>query len=274
MLKNLLIAILGVILLSSCASQIRTKYTTTKMFDLVDKNMAKQSKGGIEIEVKPVNDDFKKKSYFTQKIKVMYIPILSDQVVAENIPFEIDYFDGLTTFEVNIVNNTNHILRMRDSRVVFIDPDSDEPVMGLDKSTILDDFESTIPYYNTLIKYITKNYDQTPPEIAETQVIRALQKITKKLKFINGFNKEIMPGMRAKGIIMFPVSPEQASQGKISFIDMVSKTDKAGNPTEKVRFDYSVKVLNRYWKYNAKTDKDWVEISASDYQKGVQKTKK
>lgn len=79
--------------------------------------------------------------------------------------------------------------------------------------------------------------------------------------------------MRISGILAFPVSPENASRGKISFIDMVSKTDKAGTPTEKVRFDHNVKTLKKYWKYNSKKDKDWVEIKEADYTKGKNKKK-
>ncbi len=262
------------LLLVGCAGQIKTKYNVTKTFELADKNLAKQKKGGIEIELMPLGEDAYKKSYFTQNINVSYVPFLSDKVVTESKPFKIDFFDGLTAFKVHIINNTDHILRMKDSRVLFIDPDLDEPIMGLTKSSIMEDVESAVPYYNTLMSYILKNYKYTDKTGLEMQLVMILSKIVKKIKFINGFNKEIMPGMRASGTIIFPVTPEQASQGKISFIDMVSKTDKAGNPLEKVRFDYTVKVLEKYWKYNPKTDKDWVEITAEDYKKGQQKNKK
>ena len=80
---------------------------------------------------------------------------------------------------------------------------------------------------------------------------------------------EIMPSMRATGTLIFPVKPEKAADGLISFVDMVSKTDPAGNPTERVRFDYKTEILNRYWKVDPNANQ-WVEIQKDEYNKGKQ----
>ena len=79
---------------------------------------------------------------------------------------------------------------------------------------------------------------------------------------------EILPGMKTSGYVFFPVKPEKISDGKISFIDMVSKTDAAGNPASKVRFDYKVKSLTYYYKVDPNTN-TWAAIKEDEYNKGL-----
>jgi len=264
MFKSIIIYVFTFLLILSCSQQIR--YQKTSYFDLVDKNMAKQKKGDITVELFPLTDNEYKKSFYTQKIEVYDISVLSESGMKEK-PFPIQYYNGLTAFKVNIINNTDHIIRMRDARIAFIDPDSDEPIMTLSKSEVLEDPASYFPYYNQLRAYILQWYFKTDPNYLDASLTKAFKRITKKLKFINGFNKEILPGMKSSGIILFPITPEQASEGKISFIDLVSKTDKAGNPIKKVRMDFAIKVIYKYWKYDPNLKK-WVKINKSEYEKG------
>lgn len=261
----LMVLSIVILVLSSCASVPKIQYDKRTGFELADNIEAKQTKEGISIELLPFNvaKEYKQAKYI-QEFTVIYMPLLSTDYVKEKKEINVDYFYQLTPFEVEIVNNTNHILRMRDSRVAYIDPDSDVPLMALDTGDILGDYE-ILPVYQNLIDFLTKKYPDTGGDLIEGETVKALNKITKKLNFVNGFNREIMPGMRLKGIIVFPIDPMAASEGKVSFIDMVSKTDTAGNPIEKVRFDYRVKPVIRYFRYNKATDTDWKEIDESEY---------
>ncbi|GEM_PF-1942193 len=261
------------ILIVSCGTVKEVSYQKETYFDLGDKTQSKQSKGGISIILKPVGTNLYKKSYYKQQVPVIYKPFLQDEG-QYNVEVVFDYFRGLTPFEVTIINNTEHILRMGDSRIAFIDPSSDEPLMALDKSTIIDDLEGTLPAYNYHIKLIKEKYPRTPITLIETGVAKALYKITKRLKLVNAFNREVLPHMKYTGLVVFPVDPETAEDGKVSFIDLVSKVNEAGVPVEKVRFDYRVKTQNRFYKYDPETDVDWVEIDEEEYNMGKMGKKK
>ena len=146
--------------------------------------------------------------------------------------WKVKFFEKLLPFQVTIINNTGHILRMRDSRVAYIEPGSDEPLMALDKATILEDME-ILPVYDQLI-WMLNHYQHEIINDLDECVEKGLRKVIKKIKFINAFNREIMPDMKFTGIVVFPIDPAEASEGKVSFIDMVSKTDNAGNPADEV----------------------------------------
>lgn len=62
----------------------------------------------------------------------------------------------------------------------------------------------------------------------------------KSYKLINDLNAEILPGFSYEGILVFPVIPSFSPQAKISFFDVTTKTDQAGNPIEKVQFDFNL----------------------------------
>jgi hypothetical protein len=259
-----LIAVCAVLYgLIGCAPSIQ--FATATFATLDPSTQAKQDSSNISIELKVLPDKEFEKSFYKQTIKVYQTPLLQTPGmydVEENFS---QYFDNSTPFEVTIINNTNHILRMRDSRIAFIDPNSDEPKMALEKQAILEDVESQLPSCKIIIARFTQKYSQTKPEYIREQVVSALKSITNQIAFVNGFNKEIMPGMRIQGIVAFPISTKQVAQGKVSFIDMVSETDAAGNPTKKVRFDYRIATLDKYYRYNPAIDKGFVEIKKEEY---------
>ncbi len=258
-----------ILMLTSCASgPPKIKYTTDFQVKLIDKSTVEQVKEGITIKLEPIDDKIYEKSYFTQEFDVVYTPFLAEKPVRDKKEILIDFFHKQTPFNVTIINNTDHILRMRDSRVIFVDPNSDEPLMALDKAGLSDDIES-LPVFGKITNYISEKYPQTKDYVdIDEAVEKNIGKVIKKLKFVNGFNREIMPSMKYSGIIVFPVENEAAADGKISFIDMVSKTDKAGNPTEKVRFDYFVQAVKRYWRFNPASDTEWKEINEQEYKDG------
>jgi len=262
------------LLLSGCAVGPKIVYTETTHYALVDSNMARQTQDDISIDLSPLQDSDYRESYFNQDIEVLVQPLFSESLVRQNTNIYVDYYRNLTAFKVTIYNNTDHILRMGDARIVYINPDSDEPVMALSKEQILSDIPYRVPFYTDLVAHIQNKYPKTPTEVAKGNSLLALTNVTKRLSFMNGFNKEVLPQMKSSGIVLFPIKPEQASQGKISFIDLVSKTDEAGNVLKKVRFDYAVKTFKKYWKKNNQKDKGWVEISKEGYEKGLAKENK
>jgi len=254
-----------VFFINGCAAP-QPKYMKQTLLGLTEHTESRQIKGGITIEVKPV--DLKKeynKARYKSKFRVKYLPFLADKFVTKDIETQVALFDQLLPLEVTVINDTDHILRMRDSRVVFIEPGSDEPVLALDKNQIYEDYE-ILPIRKKLEADFIKKYTLSPDSDMDMILEKGLKKIIKKVKFVNAFNREIMPGMKYSGLVVFPINPEEASEGKVSFIDMISRTDNAGNPTHKVRFDYRVKPIYKYYRYNSSTDKDWVEINESEYQ--------
>ncbi|HOG19191.1 MAG TPA: hypothetical protein PKW37_01935 [Salinivirgaceae bacterium] len=246
-----------------------TQYAQTSQAQLAKNVEASQTKGNITIELTPLSDKEYEKTFYKQKIDVLYTPLLSTEVKQKTEEYLFQVYSDLTPFQVTVINNTPHILRMGASRVIFVDPDSDEPVFALDKLGILQDIKGTFPAYEALINRVKKEYPLTSAEMIEADVTKGFTEVINKLKFINGFNMEIMPSMRATGTLIFPVKPEKAADGLISFVDMVSKTDPAGNPTERVRFDYKTEILNRYWKVDPNANQ-WVEIQKDEYNKGKQ----
>jgi hypothetical protein len=237
----------------------------TQTFATLDPGtQSKQEIDNISIEMNLLPDNEYEKAIYKQPINVYSSGGILGSPGMHDIETVISYFDQMTAFDVTIVNNTDHILRMRDSRIVYVDPDSDQPVMALDKQSVADDVES-LPSFKPVFEMLSKKYYETKPDWLKEQLSKAMMNITKKIPFVNGFNQEIMPGMRLKGFVVFAIDPKQVAQGKVSFIDMVSETDAAGNPTKKVRFDYRITTLERYWRYNSETDKAWVEIKKEEY---------
>jgi hypothetical protein len=257
MFKYVNLIVICVCLLSAIGCGPTLKFTTETYATLDPSTKAKQEIDNISIEMNVLPDIEYDKSFYMQPIDV--------GLGAE--AQKIYYFNKSTCFTVTIINNTNHILRMRDSRIIFVEPNSDEPKMALDKEEILKDIESQLPSYQAELgrysNHLTENTMVTM-KISE-QLKTAMINITKKLDFVNGFNREIMPGMRLKGIIMFPIENKSVAQGKVSFVDMVSETDAAGNPTKKVRFDYRIAVTDKFFRYNSATDKGYVEIKKEEY---------
>jgi hypothetical protein len=259
-----ILAVLACVLSAiGCAPSIQ--YTTETFAALDPSIQSKQEIDNISIELNVLPDKEYEKSYYKQTINVFQSPLFGQPGLYDAEESFSDYFAKSTPFEVTIVNNTNHILRMRDARIVYIDPNSDEPKMALDKQTISEDIQSQLPSYKTIYKRLAEKYRHDKPSHLNEQITTALKHVTSGIEFVNGFNKEIMPGMRIRGIVAFPIETKVVAQGKVSFIDMVSETDAAGNPTKKVRFDYRVATIDKFYKRDPMKDKAWVEIKKEEY---------
>jgi len=265
----LLVAI--VLIMTGCATTPKPKpiiYSKEKAAFLADGTEAQQVKGNITLIVNPMNvlQELEKPVY-TQTVEYNYIPYLSldGSVQRSSTKLLMPFFDGMTAFEVTIINNTDHILRMNDSRIAYIDPNSDDPIRALRASDIninqLNIYKETVELMQQKFKPVDNYYIQS--------INTAINNIIAEQKLINAFDKEILPGMKSSGKLLIPLSPEQISEGVLSFIDIVATTDKAGNPTEKVRFDYRIKAKNVYSKFDGNVSNKWIEISEEEYNTGM-----
>lgn len=276
----LLLVAAGVI--SGCSPKIATStYKSEAYLKLSDKTPPTQSKGGITIEVKLPSESDYKNPVFNKQLYIKIIPAATTVNmkldsegyfdIIENVNLQF-YFD-LTPFKVVISNNTDHILRLKDSRIVFIDNNSEDPFRGLTKNELIQDI-TQLPIYQLRIKELKEKYPRAKPGNIEAQLRMALLDIINDLKIINNFDNEIIPEMKSSGVIIFPVSTKKLSEGKVSFVDFISRTDAAGNAIEKVRFDYETILSTKYFKGGAPVGigsnlkSSWIEISKDDFIKG------
>ncbi len=269
------------VILSGCSPKIvQSTYKSESHLALSEKTSSQQSRGGIIVDVKLPSENEYKKS-FVRQINVKIIPMATTANmqldadgyfdIAENV--ELSFYLNLTPFNVVITNNTDHILRLKDSRIVFIDKSAEDPYRGLIKSEIIQDI-SLLPIYQLKVSELKQKYPKAKPGYIESQVRNALVSILDNMKIINNFDNEIIPGMKSSGVVIFPVSPRSLSEGKISFVDFVSKPDAVGNPTEKVRFDYETILLTKFFKSGAPVGtstsfkSDWMDITREEYISG------
>ncbi len=262
-----ILTLVAALFMFGCATTSKVQFTKTVEAALQDGAKSEQSIKDITIIVSPldVSKELQNEEKYKKSIPVYYKPFLSEEGLYAT-PMNLDFYYGTTPFEVTVVNNTDHILRMKDSRIAFIDPALDEPIMGLDVAAISEDVTLLPAYAKTndeiaKLKPLNNNHKAA----VETE----LKNIAKSLKFVNAFNREILPGMRFSGIVVIPVSPEKMSEGKLSFIDMVSKTDSAGNPIERVRFDYRVQPVEKYWKLDPTLSKTWISVTKEEFDMGL-----
>jgi len=140
-----------------------------------------------------------------------------------------------------IKNNTKHILRMRDARIYLI-------IEGVEPLPAISSFDE-------LLKQADYFENVTNRQRAREVVLLVLQKSPlpegffrsivlynkRNYKLINDINAEILPGFSYEGILVFPIIPSFSPQAKISFFDVTTRVDAAGNPIEKTLFDFNLK---------------------------------
>jgi len=186
-----------------------------------------------------------------------------------------DYY--LTAALVKISNNTNHILRMKDARI-YLRLQEEDPVKAVTKLgnpslEIIDQKGNVLPksaiegdeslihwvtYLENVFKSNQKGIILYPyPVGLASQVI--LQN-KGKYKLITDVDTEILPGDTYTGILLFPtvLTSDKYSKANIKFYDLTTKTDAAGNPVEKVTFDFefNIKTLHMWWDKN---QNKWIE---------------
>lgn len=254
--------------IGSCKAPTFTTVYDKRPQIVLYKNMpSSQTVGDITIDLSPVDIEKEyQKPLFNRVFEVKKKAIIGSDIVTEKHDGIIYFYNKLGAFNVTIHNNTDHIIRMNDSRIAYIDPQIDEPIFALDKQYIIRNIKRVIPTYQITIDDILMKYPLTNEN--DLAFDKSLIDIVEQIRFIN--ISEILPGMRASGTIIFPVDPVDLSQGVISFIDMVSKTDPAGNPVERVRFDFKTDVFSRYYMFDPNLN-EWTEINENEYLKGQTK---
>ncbi len=126
-------------------------------------------------------------------------------------------FKGMVAFYVKITNNTAHILRMGDARIFLVIEEETYPALTR----------------NQLTAMLTK--EDGSPTLESAFIAH------RKTKLINDLATEILPDFSTKGFIAFEVPPEVvAGKGSLSFFDVTTKVDKAGNPIEKTKFTFKI----------------------------------
>lgn len=275
LLKNVYFCLLmAIVILGGCSTKtFQTRYQKVPYLSLAQDAPASQTKGGITVELRATKEDDYKDINLNRTITVKYKPTISLGAVLDEkglatdaVPVQFNITEDMAIFIVTINNNTDHILRMNDSRIIFVDPGSDDPKLGLNKDR-LTAMITELPIYNKTVANLIAKYPQTNPESIRSQVAAALTDIFGKMKIINNLGKEIIPSMKSTGFLLFDVSPQKITEGKISFVDVVSKTDLAGNPTEKVRFDYQTALNYEYWKLGP--EGKWTVVNETEYKAGL-----
>jgi hypothetical protein len=273
-----------ILLLMSCIASRKSIPTATigeYSLNETGKNEV-QTKGNVTIDVKMLSPSstYDHPELFSinpqqiderlDNVKIHYPPDQMGKMWA----FTFGYGENvLPAFKIKITNNTNHILRMRDSRI-FLVIGGDNPISAAVKignyelelvnreknilqpsSYIRDDKESLVywlTYYENLWESKRKRsiLDLPYPYGFASQVIK--QNISS-YKLVNGIDVEILPDFSYEGILVFPTLVSTAD-AKLMFYDIITKTDNAGNVTEKVRFEFPLKhdTVNMWYDVNQK----------------------
>lgn len=167
----------------------------------------------------------------------------------------------LTAFKIKITNNTPHILRMKDARIYLI-VEGEDPIAAVTKvgnpqlytvgekankkvlpKSAIDGDESLIHW----VTYFEEMYEKERPKgflsLAYPIGIasQVISQNMKSYKLINDVSKEILPGFSYSGILLFPYIVSKPKV-KLAFYDITTKTDAAGNPIEKAKFEFPLKL--------------------------------
>ena len=159
---------------------------------------------------------------------------------------------------VRIKNGTKHILRMKDARIYMV-VDGQEPFAAL---STLDELIQEGARFEAMEKrewdskvsqMLIKIGDYSYPDGFAGSLITTRRNY---YKLINDVSKEILPGFTYEGMLVFPVSPALQGSAKVSFFDVTTKTDPAGNPIEKTQFDFSLQAQRVQMWYD-KAESKW-----------------
>jgi len=247
------------LLIIGCAPS--TRYLKETRYYVAPPEMASQTKQGITIQMEYLNSqDLQVNPLYQQNVLKAGLLTTKAEELSEMSTF-VNPFEEKLTFNVKITNNTDHILRMRDARVYFVSSTSmDNPIQPYIKQTLVQDVGShpgVLSHRNRSLPYESAIGDSW--EQAQIKIINS-----NSLKFINDVGMEILPKFSVSGILCFPVntSAAVAVDGKVSFFDVTTKVDKAGNPLEKEQFDFAIKPSSKYYKIVGKQKS---EISETEY---------
>lgn len=266
---SLLLTVLG---FSSCATLSTPKIPTLSFmqYALEEGPEQVQEKSDIEINLALIrlSDVYKYPKFFSFKIDELPPEYASSPIVrSEYKPgplgssweFPFASPDGsmqLLFCFCEVKNNTKHILRMGDARIYLV-------VEGVEPLPALSSFEQLLEqadYFEAVAnrersKQTALFILQKPP--LPTGFFRALVLYNRRsFKLVNELKAEILPGFSYEGILVFPVIPSFSSRAKVSFFDVTTKVDGAGNPIEKTQFDFNL-TSERIQMWYDRSEKAW-----------------
>lgn len=142
---------------------------------------------------------------------------------------------------VKLTNGTEHILRMRDARVYLITEGYD-PLPAF--SAMEELYRAADGFEQEANQKLAGQWQKTMVKVGEMPQLpqgfyrRIINAHQGAYKLINDVGKEILPGFTYEGLLVFPTAPTVQGQARLAFYDITTKTDAAGNPLEKTRFEF------------------------------------
>jgi hypothetical protein len=137
---------------------------------------------------------------------------------------------------VRIANGTGHILRMRDARVYLLVPGSEPQAAMSDFQELRSLVTSFEEDFAARLERPLVNLSGCPPY--PTGLYPAiLDQNRRNYRLINEVAREILPGFALEGLLVFPTFVG-ADSITVSFFDITIRTNAAGDPIEKTRFDF------------------------------------
>jgi hypothetical protein len=254
--------VLIVLFISSCATIKEPPKVIASEYQVIESNT--QTKEGIEITLRSFNvlDTYSFPEMFLIDENINYNTQTTDYSSYKMYypkdtsgkrwiyTYNIDGNNQLVAFKVKIVNNTDHILRMGDARIYLI-VTGEDPINAI---TDLDTFKSWATRFEGNLKG-RPGFSMYPFGFASALIGAN----SRGYKLINDFSKEILPGFSYEGILLFPaiVSWDAA---ELSFFDVTTKVDSAGNPIEKATFKFEMKKEDKVFNFDADS-KRWAILN-------------
>ena len=262
--------------------------TLFKEIDLSVPDQSTQTKGSVDITVTPLTPS----AMYQNQDLFAFAP---DQLTGDfggaaiNAWFPEDYQHShwyytfgpgdniLVAFRVKLHNGTDHILRMKDARV-YLMIEGRDPIAAINLlgnptlvqaqlgSNVVQRPQSYSTGDGSLVDWITREedrYERTRkkgllsigyPIGLGSQIVLQNQRA---YKLVNDVGREILPGTTFEGLLVLPVYTTQFQSAKLSFYDITTKTDAAGNPTEKVTFDFPIKIVDQQMWFDKEREKRW-----------------
>ena len=187
---------------------------------------------------------------------------------------------SLVVVSVTVKNETDHILRMGDARIYLRIPGY-EPIKAFTTvgdtnltPVLLGDETKMLPKAwsngEGLVGWITNaeiEFEATRPkgmiswyEYPVGICSQVIAQNRRAYKLISDVELEILPGDTYTGLLLFP-SEVGDSDASVKFYDITTKTDAAGNPTEKVTFEFPLK-SKHIQKWFNQQEKKWIDGQA------------
>jgi hypothetical protein len=228
------------------------------------------SKGGVSITVSNLDLD----EYSQPEYSIKYPVVWGGSKYTSTRSTVINLFYHMTAYNVEITNNTNNVLSLANARIALIIPDASEPVFALNKSALVE--SKRLPCILFEQAQINRAYSEVDELLALTYIWSAVVDLING-KSIVSRTTEVLPGMKVKGLIVFPYDSEKIVNGTVSFIDVTSNTDEAGNTTLKTRFDYKIAqervFVKREYSQEQRKYLPFVRISEEEYNAAQQPKK-